>query len=140
MVIDTIRKYKWKGKKTLIVEDDPSSTFLLTEILRHTKIEILTVADGKDAIDVFRKNKDIDIVLLDMQLPEVSGLEISRQMKEIRGEVPIVAQSAFALIEDKDRALASGCDAHLSKPINTFELLGTMHRFLHKTDKLPTFP
>ena len=138
MVLDSIRKYVWKGKKVLIIEDDLSSVFLLTEILQHTGIDILTVADGRDAIDTFRKYRDIDIVLLDLLLPEVTGFEIARQLKVIRN-IPIIAQSAYALIEDKDRALAAGCDAHLPKPINTFELLGTMHRLLHKTDKLPSF-
>ena len=138
MVIDSIKKYQWGGRKVLIIEDDPASVFLLTEILQHTNIGILTVMEGRDAVDTFRKNKDIDIVLLDLLLPEVTGFEIARQLKEIRS-VPIIAQSAYALIEDKDRALSAGCDAHLSKPINTFELLGLMHKLLHKTDKLPSF-
>ena len=138
MVIDSIRKYQWSGRKVLIIEDDPASVFLLTEILQHTNIEILTVMEGRDAVDTFRKNKDIDIVLLDLLLPEVTGFEIARQLKEIRS-VPIIAQSAYALIEDKDRALSAGCDAHHSKPINTFELLDLMHQLLHKTDKLPSF-
>ena len=137
MVIDSIRKYNWKGRKVLIIEDDPASIFLLTEILQHTNITILTVKEGKDAIDTFRQNEDIDIVLLDLLLPEMTGFEIASQLKEIRN-VPIIAQSAYALIEDKNRALASGCDAHLPKPLNTFELLGVMHQLLHKTDKLPS--
>ncbi len=69
MVIDSIRKYKWEGKKVLIIEDDPASVFLLTEILQHTGIDIITVAEGKDAIDTYRKHRDIDIVLLDLLLP-----------------------------------------------------------------------
>jgi CheY-like chemotaxis protein len=137
MVIDSIKKYDWKGRKVLIIEDDPASVFLLTEILQHTSIRILTVNEGRNAIDTFRQDKDIDIVLLDLLLPEVSGFEIASQLKEIRN-VPIIAQSAYALIEDKNRALASGCDAHLPKPLNTFELLGVMHQLLHKTDKLPS--
>ena len=138
MVIDSIRKYNWKGRKVLIIEDDPASVFLLTEILQHTNIGILTVMEGRDAIDTFRKNKDIDIVLLDLLLPEVTGFEIASQLKAIRN-VPIIAQSAYALIEDKNRALAAGCNVHLPKPLNTFELLGVMHQLLHKTDKLPSF-
>ena len=137
MVIESIQQYKWQGKKVLIIEDDPSSVFLLTEILQYTGIEILTVDEGRDAIDTFRNNLDIDIVLLDLQLPEVEGFGMARQLKKIR-PVPVIAQSAYALIEDRDRALAAGCDAHLPKPINTFELLGVMHGFLHETDTLPS--
>ncbi len=66
----------------------------------------------------------------------MTGFEIAGQMKEIR-PVPIIAQSAYALIEDRDRALAAGCDAHMPKPINTFELLGMMHGYLHDTNTLP---
>ncbi len=136
MIRSSIRRYNWKDRKVLIVEDDPSSIFLLTEILQHTGITILTADEGRKALNVFKRNGDTDIVLLDLLIPQISGLEIVRRIKEIR-PVPIIVQSAHTLIEERDKALAAGCDAYLSKPINTFELLGTMHRFLHKTDELP---
>jgi CheY-like chemotaxis protein len=137
MIVRSIKKYNWKGKKVLIVEDDPAGSFLLSEILAHTGIEVILVEDGQEAVNICKKEKDIDIVLLDMQVPGMSGYDAAREMRKSNKDVPIIAQSAFILAEDKDRAIEAGCNAHISKPLNTFELLGTMHKLLHKTDKLP---
>ena len=137
MITNSIRKYNWKGKKALIVEDDPAGSFLLSEILAHTQIEIQIVENGTEAVSVCRIDPDFDIVLLDMQVPGMSGYEAAKEIRKIREDLPIIAQSAFIMTEDKDRALAAGCNAHISKPLNTFELLGTMHQLLHKTDTLP---
>lgn len=137
MITNSIRKYNWKGKKALIVEDDPAGSFLLSEILAHTQIEIQIVENGTEAVSVCRIDPDFDIVLLDMKVPGMSGYEAAKEIRKIRKDLPIIAQSAFIMTEDKDRALAAGCNAHISKPLNTFELLGTMHQLLHKTDTLP---
>jgi CheY-like chemotaxis protein len=137
MITRSIRKYDWKGKKVLIVEDDPAGSFLLSEILSHTRIEIQIVESGTEALAVCRIDPDIDIVLLDMQIPGISGYEAAAEIRKLRADLPIIAQSAFIMTEDKDRAITAGCSAHISKPVNTFELLGTMHQFLHDTDTLP---
>lgn len=137
MIVRSIKKYNWKGKKVLIVEDDPAGSFLLSEIMAHTGIEVILVEDGQEAVDMCTKERDIDIVLLDMQVPGMSGYDAAREIRKSNKDLPIIAQSAFILAEDKDRAIEAGCNAHISKPLNTFELLGTMHKLLHKTDKLP---
>ncbi|MFC2098649.1 response regulator [Bacteroidota bacterium] len=138
MIVKSIKKYNWKGKKVLIVEDDPAGSFLLTEILAHTKIEIHHVESSKEAVNICRKDPKIDIVLLDMQTPGgMSGYDAAKEIRKLRKKLPIIAQSAFVMTEDKDRALQAGCNVHISKPLNTFELLGTMHQLLHKTDELP---
>ena len=137
MIVRSIKKYNWKGKKVLIVEDDPAGSFLLSEILAHTGIEVILVEDGQEAVDICTKERDIDIVLLDMQVPGMSGYDAAHEIRKSNKDLPIIAQSAFILAEDKDRAIEAGCNAHISKPLNTFELLGTMHKLLHKTDKLP---
>lgn len=121
----------------LIVEDDPAGSFLLSEILVHTQIGIQLVQSGTEAVEVCRSDPDIDIVLLDMQGPGISGYDAARKIRKMRKELPIIAQSAFVLTEEKDRALEAGCNVYISKPLNTFELLGTMHQLLYKTDKLP---
>ncbi|MCK4751186.1 MAG: response regulator [Bacteroidales bacterium] len=137
MIVKSIKRYNWQGKKVLIAEDDPAGSFLLSEILVHTRIDIKVVWSGTEAVEVCRNDPDIDIVLMDMQIPGISGYEAARKIRNMRKELPIIAQSAFVLTEDKDRALEAGCNVHISKPLNTFELLGTMHRLLYNTDKLP---
>jgi CheY-like chemotaxis protein len=136
MIIESIKKYNWKGKKALIVEDDPSAAFLLKEILQHTNIKVVVVDSGLEAIDKCREDPDIDVVLLDLQIPGVSGFEAATLIKQARKDLPIIAQSAYALIEEKEKAIEAGCDAHISKPINTFDLLAAMDHFL-KSEDLP---
>lgn len=137
MIVSSIKKYNWKGKKVLIVEDDPAGSLLLTEILAHTQIEVKLVGNGNEAVDTCRMDPEIDIVLMDMQVPGISGYEAAREIRKLNENVPIIAQSAFILTEERDRALKAGCNAHISKPLNTFELLGIMHQLLNRTDKLP---
>ncbi len=137
MIVRSIKRYNWKGKKVLILEDDPAGSYLLCEILSHTQIEIRLVENGIEAVEACKTDPDIDIVLLDMQVPALSGIEAARKICTLRKDLPIIAQSAFVMTEDKDRAMEAGCTVHISKPINTFELLGTMHQLLHKTDSLP---
>ena len=137
MIVRSIKRYNWKGKKVLIVEDDPAGSFLLSEILVHTGIAIQSVGNGTEAVEVCRIDPDIDIILMDMQIPGISGYEAAKKIRKMRKEVLIIAQSAFIMTEDKDRALEAGCNVHLSKPLNTFELLGTMHKLMYNTDQLP---
>jgi CheY-like chemotaxis protein len=137
MITQSIRKYNWKGKKVLIVEDDPACSFLLSEILSHTRIEIQIVVSGTEAVTVCRIDPDIDIVLLNIQIKDNSGYEAVAEIRNLRTDLPIIAQSAYIMTEDKDNTINAGCNAHISKPVNTFELLGTMHQFLHDTDTLP---
>ena len=134
MIIESIKKYQWKGKKALIVEDDPSAAFLLSEILQYTSMQVETVNSGIDAVEKCKTDPDIDVVLLDLQIPGISGFEAATQIKQIREDLPIIAQSAYALLEEKERAIEAGCDAHLSKPINAFDLLAAINHFLDAGD------
>ena len=134
MIIESIKKYKWEGKKALIVEDDPSAAFLLSEILQHTSMQVETVSSGLDAVEKCKTDPSIDLVLLDLQIPGISGFEAATLIKQIRADLPIIAQSAYALIEEKERAIEAGCDAHISKPINPFDLLAAIHHFLDLGD------
>ncbi len=134
MIIDSIKKYNWKGKKALIVEDDPSAAFLLSEILQHTSMQVETVNSGLEAVEKCRTDPDIDVVLLDLQIPGITGFEAATLIKKERADLPIIAQSAYALIEEKERAIEAGCDAHISKPINAFDLLSAINHFLDAGD------
>ncbi|KPL14846.1 MAG: hypothetical protein AMS26_09245 [Bacteroides sp. SM23_62] len=134
MIIESIKKYKWEGKKALIVEDDPTAAFLLSEILHHTCMQVETVNSGLEAVEKCKTDPSIDVVLLDLQIPGISGFEAATMIKQVREDLPIIAQSAYALIEEKERAIEAGCDAHISKPINAFDLLAAINHFLDAGD------
>lgn len=131
MVFKSIKNYAWKGKTVLIVEDDPSSVFFLKEILAATGITILIKATGESAINLCRKNNKIDIVLMDMNLPGMDGYEAVQLIKKMYQELPIIAQTAYALAEDREKCMSSGCSCYVTKPINIPELLAKMDELLH---------
>jgi two-component system cell cycle response regulator DivK len=130
MVFKSIRNYSWKGKTVLVVEDDPAAVFFLQEIFSPTGIRMLITETGESAVSLCRKNKDIDIVIMDMNLPEMDGYEATRRIKKIHKDIPIIAQTAYALSEDRGKCIKSGCDGYVAKPVNIFELLWKMDTLL----------
>ena len=130
MTVNFIKDYNWKDKKVLIVEDDAAGSLLLSEILRKTNIVVRVVESGNEAVEICRNDQDINILILDMQTPGISGYEAAKQIRKTRKDLPIIAQSAFVLQEEKERAMEAGCNTFISKPINTFELLSTMQELL----------
>ena len=109
--------------KILIVEDDETSAELISIVINNYGKEILVAQTGEEAVEACRLHPDIDLILMDIQLPVMNGYEATRQIREFNTEVVIIAQTAFALIGDKEKALDAGCDDYISKPINADELL-----------------
>lgn len=111
------------GLFVLLIEDDLTNAFLIKEILLDSKATVLHVKDGKAALAAFKKHIDIDIILMDIKLPDISGYELTRKMKALRPQVTIIAQTAFALEGDREKAIEAGCIDHIAKPINSSELI-----------------
>jgi CheY-like chemotaxis protein len=93
----------------------------------------MTARSGSEAISIIEQTPDIDVVLLDMQMPEMNGIEATREIRKIRKDLPIIAQTAFIFEDDKDIILEAGCDACLIKPIRKEHLLAVLSGFI----KLP---
>lgn len=126
MIFKSVQNYNWEKKTVLIVEDDPATIFFLKEILSNTGITILIAETGESAISICKNNKKIDIVLMDMNLPGIDGYEATRKIKKNCTNLPVLAQTAHALIEDLEKCKNCGCDGYVAKPINIFELLAKM--------------
>lgn len=116
----------FKNKNLLIVEDDEYSTLYITELLGNSGFMIQHVTSGREAIKMVAMDK-IDIILLDIQLPEMDGYEVASKVKSISPLTRIIAQTAYAMKEDKSKALEAGCDDYVSKPINKNELLNKIY-------------
>jgi len=112
-----------KGKKILIVEDDFSSKLYLNKILEKANVIILNAGDGQEAVDVAFNNPDIDVILMDIQLPIMDGYEAMQKIKEFRKNVIIIAQTAYGLLGDKEKILNSGFNDYIIKPILTQTLI-----------------
>ena len=120
----------WSLKKCLLVDDNKDVLIYLNRILIDTGVSILTARSGFEAIELIKRNPDIDVVLLDMQMPEMNGIEATREIRKIRKDIPIIAQTAFIFEDDKDIILEAGCDACLIKPIRREHLLTVMSSFV----------
>lgn len=121
---------KLKGKIILVVEDDFISYQLIETLLEKSEAKLIHVKNGEDAVEVAKLSANLDLILMDMQLPFLSGYEASIQIKAIMPHVPIIAQTAHAMNDDKVRCLEAGCDGYIPKPIDPDEFMVTIGRFL----------
>ena len=115
-------EFNWQAYTILIADDDEMSNSFLKQVLKKSKAKIITAIDGKDAMEKFMSNTSIDLVLLDIQMPKINGYELMKRFKEMRPEVKIIAQTAFAMSEDRETSLRHGADDYISKPINVNEM------------------
>ena len=111
------------GLKILLAEDDETSEWFICEAIKAISKEILKAKTGIQAIDYCRNNPDIDLVLMDIKMPEMDGYEAVREIREFNKEVIIIAQTAHGLTGDREKALAAGCNDYISKPVKKEELL-----------------
>jgi len=120
----------WTSKKCLLVDDNKDVLLYLNRILLDTGVGILTARSGPEALDIIRRIPDIDVILLDMQMPGMNGIEATREIRKIRKNLPIIAQTAFIFEDDRDIIIEAGCDACLIKPIRKEHLLSAMASFI----------
>ena len=125
-----IKNIDWSSKKCLLVDDNKDVLIYLNRILTDTGVAIITARSGFEALAIIKANPDIDVVLLDMQMPEMNGIEATKEIRKIRKNLPIIAQTAFIFEDDKDIILEAGCDACLIKPIRKEHLLTVMSSFV----------
>lgn len=121
----------WSDKIFLIAEDSVLNYTYLEALFQKTNVKVLWAKDGKEAIEMCRKNASIDLVLMDIKMPVLSGLEAIDEIKKFRKDLPIIVQTAYAMPEDREKSLAAGGDEHLTKPINADELFSTINKFLN---------
>ncbi|MDX9727172.1 MAG: response regulator [Bacteroidales bacterium] len=112
-----------RSKKILIVEDDVSSRLYLNKILEKTGASLLSACDGMEAVELAKANPDIDIILMDIQLPLVDGYGAAKRIREFREDVIIIAQTAYSLLGDRERIISSGFDDYIVKPVFPQQLI-----------------
>jgi len=121
-----------KKLKILIVDDDKISRRLLAAILEKISNAVLYAQNGLEAVTIFRNNPDIDLILMDIKMPIMDGYEATRQIRQINSKTLIIAQTAFALEGDEEKALKVGCNRYITKPINKAELLAVIKEHFDK--------
>lgn len=109
--------------KILIVDDDELARLYLTEVVKNLSSEILYAVDGEKALDIYNENHNIDLILMDIKLPKIDGLQLTMEIRKTNKTIVIIAQTAFALAGDKEKAITAGCNDYISKPIDKELLL-----------------
>lgn len=123
--------FTWDLKKILIAEDEETNYLFIEAILEDTKAILIWAKNGLEAVEKF--NEDIDLILMDIKMPEMDGLTAVQKIRQKSTSVPIIAQTAYAMSEDKNKCLNAGCNDYLTKPINHKVLLSTIDKFLSKS-------
>lgn len=127
----TVNNFDWKDKVVLVVEDDYVSYRLICYYLSGTCADILWARNGREAVNICYSNPEINIALLDIQLPTLNGLDAMKEIKTFRTKLPVIVQTAFCMAENKRESFAAGCDEFLAKPYDRNDLLEKMGTLLN---------
>ncbi|MCB8964087.1 MAG: response regulator [Bacteroidales bacterium] len=118
------------NKAALVVEDNEANYIFLYELLHQTGIKVIRANNGLEAVGYIQNNPNTHLILMDLQLPELDGFEATKRIKRIAPSIPIIAQTAFALSDEKNKAMSAGCDYYLTKPIAAKKLLNLIETIL----------
>jgi CheY-like chemotaxis protein len=127
-------EYHWEGKVIVIAEDVETNYKFLKTILQKTNAKVVWARDGEEAVTYCRENPNVDMVLMDIQMPKLNGYEATATIKKINPKITIIAQTAYAMPNDNIKCIEAGCNDYISKPINSHILLEKINSFL-----LPSF-
>jgi len=113
------------GQKVLLADDDMRNLFSITALLEEQGIEVITAADGKEALEKLEQHRDIRLVLMDIMMPEMDGYEAMRRIRaDIRyKQLPVIALTAKAMAGDREKCIAAGASDYIAKPIDSSKLL-----------------
>jgi len=112
-----------KKLKVLITEDDVISSMFITILLKNISKEVLKAKTGGNAVEICQNNPDIDLILMDIGLPDIDGYEATRQIRKFNKEVVIIAQTGYNFDSDREKAISAGCNEYMTKPIEEFTLM-----------------
>lgn len=134
--IDPVKPTKNKAmglhleKTVLIAEDDEPSYQYLRVILANRKFKLIHVRNGLEAVQAVRENPRISLVLMDLKMPELDGLQATKEIRKFNSHVPVIAQTAYVMSDDREIALEAGCQGYLTKPLQQEELFAVLDRYL----------
>lgn len=119
----------WSDKTILIVEDEEINRFFYSTALQVTNANLLFAKDGREGIELFQNN-NVDCILMDIRMPVLDGYEAIKRIKASNNDMPIIVQTAYALVSDQKKAFESGCDVYLAKPVRLNTLFSILEKYL----------
>jgi|APIni6443716594_1056825.scaffolds.fasta_scaffold390199_2 CheY-like chemotaxis protein len=120
-----------KNKTILVVEDEDFSYLFIYSALIDYKAHVIRAKNGIEAVEMCQENPKIDLVLMDIQLPEMNGWDATTEILKHNENLPIIAQTAYAMKKQKDRCFEVGCVDYISKPYDNNDLVNMVNRYLH---------
>lgn len=129
-------KKELKNSVFLIIEDDKVSSMFLDRLLKNENVKVLRAVDGEKGLELFRKHPEVNLVLLDIKLPGMDGFEILKELRKINNKVPVIAQTAMAMIGDRKKCLDAGFDEYVTKPLNANLLMRKIEAFVLPNTKV----
>jgi CheY-like chemotaxis protein len=123
-----------RGRKALVVDDDARNIFALTTLLENHEMKVLSATNGRQAIEIIKNEPDLNVVLMDIMMPEMDGYETMREIRknpEFRS-LPILALTAKAMKGDREKCLEAGASDYIAKPVNTDQLVSLLRVWLYR--------
>jgi len=122
------------GKKVLIVDDDIRNIFAMTSMLERYKMDVISAETGQAAIETLQKTDDVDLVLMDIMLPEMDGYQTMQRIRKMYGfeQLPIIALTAKAMKGDREKCIDAGASDYIAKPVETERLLTLLRNWVHR--------
>lgn len=117
-------------KSVIVAEDDDLNYLFINLVLEQESITVIRAENGQEAVDIFQQHPEIHLILMDIKMPVMDGIEATRRIKAINPDIIIIALTAYALLGDKEKTIEAGCDYYLSKPIEKISLLKILNKYL----------
>lgn len=130
----TDRQKNWQDRSILIAEDEDSNFKYLQIVLRQTRVTIHRARNGHEAIRLLGEHPQTDLVLMDIKMPEMDGLEATRKIRGFNRSIPIIALTAYAMSDDREISLQAGCNEYISKPVRKSRIFSVLSRYLDPGD------
>ena len=124
------RNYSWESKTILIAEDEETNFLYLRAALSRTGVKILRAKTGREAVSVIKTTDQVDLILMDIKMPEMNGIDATIEIKKYNKKMKIIAQTAYAMEDDRELYFQAGCIDYLAKPIHRDLLLSTISKYL----------
>jgi CheY-like chemotaxis protein len=125
------------GRKVLVVDDDARNAFAIRTLLERKGMRVLIADGARSSLDALHKNPDVDVVLMDIMMPEIDGYDATRNIRAVESfrQLPVIALTSKAMVGDREKVLEAGCNDFVAKPVNDDELLSVMSRLLAAAPK-----
>ncbi|PLX04631.1 MAG: response regulator [Marinilabiliales bacterium] len=122
--------YNWSEKTILIVEDTDTSIMYYRAALKKSKVKLVCAENGLQAVELVKQGRHFDLILMDINMPLLNGIEATKQIKSINPKIPVIVQTAYVLNDERIKSFEAGCDGFMAKPVKIQQLFDTIESLL----------